>query len=150
MLLIMSVILVLVIVSVALPLLWRPRRDIGLQGDQSAELADIRNRKESSYAAILELQMDHRMGKLSDEDYQTLYERYKTEALGAIQAEVETKQGSVSDWDAVIEEEIARRRDRGDEGASLLVCPECRRSCEPGSRFCPDCGAGLDASAEGR
>jgi hypothetical protein len=69
---------------VAAPL-FRPRPALA-----PAELPGERERwerqKRQAFAAIKEAELDHRMGKLSDEDFATMRTRFETQALEAMAA----------------------------------------------------------------
>jgi hypothetical protein len=51
-----------------------------------AEREALERRKRQALAAIREAELDHRMGKLSDEDLQTMRARFETQALEAMAA----------------------------------------------------------------
>jgi len=51
-----------------------------------AEREALERRKRQALAAIREAELDHRMGKLSDEDMQTMRARFETQALEAMAA----------------------------------------------------------------
>jgi hypothetical protein len=145
--LIMFIILFLAILFVAYPLFLRSIKKGSARQELSSKDTELDRRKESSYAAIQEMQMDHQMGKLSDADYRSLYLRYKSEALEAIRA-LEQK-GFDSDLEMAIEEEIFRKRSeltggiRTAGGVSLLYCPGCGTPNDLDSSSCCACGEDL-------
>jgi len=65
--------------------LFRPVR-AGVTGDDGSERARWERQKRQAFAAIREAEMDHRMGKLSDEDLATLRTRLEAQALAAMAA----------------------------------------------------------------
>ena len=65
--------------------LFRPART-GAPGDDASERARWERQKRQALAAIREAEMDHRMGKLSDEDLATLRARLEGQALAAMAA----------------------------------------------------------------
>jgi len=67
---------------VAAPL-FRPART-GVSGDDASERARWERQKRQALAAIREAEMDHQMGKLSDEDLAVLRGRFEQQALAAM------------------------------------------------------------------
>jgi hypothetical protein len=143
----MVAILVAVFSLIVYPLL-RNRRKAGPNRNESQqEMAQMIRQKESSYAAINELEMDHRTGKISDADYKILYELYKTDALKAIRALKgwETEEAGFDD----IEKEVGRRRRELEqqiettEGLDHNPCSGCGTANEAGRITCSKCGADL-------
>jgi hypothetical protein len=84
------------VVLVALPYLREPdtRRDVleepGELDRRRLELSEARDR---ALAALKELELDHRTGKVSDEDYRTLVGPLRREAAEALRA-LEPRAGS--------------------------------------------------------
>ena len=109
--------------------------------------SDAQFRKRVSLLQLRDAEYEYAMGKLSEEDYQTLRKAISAEALEAIRAEEEEAllgdQPEVDHGDADLEEEIARVR------ASLkggVFCSQCGFPNGPGSRFCSECGSPLQVS----
>jgi hypothetical protein len=77
------------VVLVALPYLREPRADRDVLQEPSEldrrrlELAETRDR---ALAALKELELDHRTGKVSDEDYRDLIGPLRREAVEALRA----------------------------------------------------------------
>ena len=77
------------VVVVALPYLREPHADRDVLEEPSEldrrrlELAETRDR---ALAALKELELDHRTGKVSDEDYRALVGPLRREAAAALQA----------------------------------------------------------------
>ncbi len=90
--------------------------------------------KTAALAAIVDLEADRSVGKLSDEDFEVLRAQYEAEALRAlVELDALRAQSQEPDDDRALEEEIAAMRVR-------LECPRCGglRSTEG---TCPQCGA---------
>jgi len=90
---------------------------------------DIEARKDSALSALLELEEERALGKLSDEDFVALRARYEDEAIALI------KESEIArvDADDPLEREIAALRDK-------LACPRCG-ALRDTEGTCPQCGA---------
>ncbi len=94
------------VLAIAYPLV-RPR----LRATEPAldpAASELAAAKESTYAAIKELEFDYRAGSLSREDYQDLESRYKRKAAALLQAE--DAHQSEADRRAQIEAEVSHLR----------------------------------------
>lgn len=78
------VLILLTVLFVAYPLLQKSRHQVSFAINHQNE--DLLARKNEIYTAVRDIDFDYRMGKLSDEDYQTLREQYKQEAVKIMQA----------------------------------------------------------------
>lgn len=93
--------------------------------------AALERRKVEAYRAIKEAEFDKRMGKLSDEDYDSLVGRYRDQALEAI---------------AALEERAPPRQPGYRKSSQVKFCPACGTKVGAGAKFCASCGAGLPLS----
>ena len=103
-------------------------------------------RKRVSLLQLRDAEYEFAMGKLGEEDYQSLRKEISSEALSAIRAE-EAESEFVSGvfegpTDAELEEEIASVRSRLSGG---FFCSNCGHPNPAGSRFCGDCGTSIQA-----
>lgn len=98
---------------VALPLGRRGRIDEG----PSAE-GEIDARKTTALSAIVDLENERLVGKLSDEDFDVLRAQYEAEALQALTELDALRAQSDEPDDGSLEAEIAEMRQR-------LACPRC-------------------------
>lgn len=74
------------------------------------EVDILQGQKEETYAALKDIEMDYRMGKLSQEDYEDLYAAYRQKAVGLLRA-IDLQDPAAID--ARIEQEVtAYRRKR--------------------------------------
>jgi len=108
------------------------------------EPTEAQFKKRVSLLQLRDAEYEFAMGKLGEEDYQTLRKEISAEALEAIRAEkAEAGMGPserYSRGDADIEEEIAQVRIRLGGGT---FCSECGHPNVVGSRFCAECGSPL-------
>jgi hypothetical protein len=105
-------------------------------GAADAELdagSPFERQKRDAYAAIKEAEFDRRMGKLSDEDFAALTQRYRQQALAAIAALEQNKRS-----------DAARR---GRAPARLNYCPGCGEKLAARANFCSRCGRALRETA---
>jgi hypothetical protein len=93
--------------------------------------------------ALKEIEFDRETGKLSDEDYRFLKEKYTAEALEALRAE-EGKgqgQGAPDDAEAMIAHRVrALRSAAASAPPDAPVCPTCGPRPEADAVFCSSCG----------
>jgi hypothetical protein len=120
----------LTILFVAYPLLKKPQRKLGFAANHQGE--DLVARKHEIYAAVRDIDFDYRMGKLSEEDYNSLREQYKQEAVKVMQALDRMSgrgQKSVPHVDAAKSE--------------AAFCHMCGAPAQRADAFCGACGAHL-------
>ena len=82
-LLLVFLVVLVVVAAVGAPLRGRAR---GLDPNAGAlaELADLEAAKEAKYREIRDAELDHRTGKLSDEDHRVLDGELRTEAIALL------------------------------------------------------------------
>jgi hypothetical protein len=68
---------------VAAPL-FNPESEPQSTGEQEGEAARWEKQKADAYAALKEAEFDQQMGKLTEEDYRLLREKYEARALEAL------------------------------------------------------------------
>ena len=94
---------------------------------------ELEEQKVVALTAILDLENERDVGKLSDEDFAELRAVYETQALDALhRLDVVVAEGTDP-----LETEIARVRER----MNASRCPECGAPRRPGTDGCPRCGA---------
>jgi hypothetical protein len=88
----MAFVIVLVVLAVVVLVIsspWRaarpPSRDRADPGSGST-LAELEAAREAKYAEIREAELDHQMGKLSDEDYDAVDKALRAEAIEILRA----------------------------------------------------------------
>jgi hypothetical protein len=83
----MEVVVVLVVMAIAVAIIagpLRPRRAGRAEGIQSAERAELEAAKEAKLREIREAELDHRLGKLSREDWRALDAALREEAIALL------------------------------------------------------------------
>lgn len=153
--------------AVAYPLLATPRLREDIRSGEAEELAE---EKDSALAAIRDLEFEHDVGNLSEEDFASLREDYSERAAKVLRrvdlrsAELPqpalAEPGDDSEESMGNEQEEAEycgacrepvaREDRhcGGCGAFLVedMCAQCGRQLDDDDRFCPQCGEKVDAA----
>ncbi len=134
---------------VGYPLLKPRKLDAPAELTSEDSLGGLEIEKEGIYAAIKEMELDHKMGKLSQEDYLNLREKYRAKAIGSLKRmdELESKGGVSEDVADEIEKEVLALRKDGPKVTSkkggALFCTQCGKKRSPGDRFCSWCGTKL-------
>lgn len=128
--------------------------------------------KDSLYSAIRDIDLDHGLGKLTQEDYDDLRRKYRLEAASVLK-EIDsiTNSSGLQDLDSEIEAEISKSRTTATESSledeiekeissartgqpsvfsapASLSCPACGSEINADDLFCSKCGEKL-AKAEG-
>jgi Double zinc ribbon len=96
--------------------------------------------------ALKEIEFDKETGKLSEEDYRFLKEKYTVQALEALRAE-EGAAVAPDDVEALIAHRLrALRSAAASAPPGARVCPTCGPRPEPDAAFCSTCGSKLPAA----
>lgn len=138
---------------VALPILQHARR-VSAPPSFSLEqerLDDLIADRDAAFQALRELNFDHRVGKITDDDFIAFEAHLKRNAAECLRALDEWERESDGTFDGVLEQaihvrkqtlvhaEMAGRIDQGDGRA----CPKCGNPAASEDRFCAGCGAQL-------
>ena len=99
--------------------------------DSNSKLEDFEARKNELYTAIKDIDFDYQMGKLSEEDYQELRQKYKAEAVELLKR-----------IDAMRQSRKKRRKGKAAK-AGVRFCSQCGAQVGKNDRFCSECGAKL-------
>ena len=105
----------------------------------------LHERKEQLYASIKELEFDHSVGKLSDDEYLRQRGALEDQAVGVLR-ELDQLNGYPTPEQRVarIERDVAEMRSRADHrGAPAFLCTACGAEGAANHRFCSQCGARL-------
>jgi hypothetical protein len=107
--------------------------------DDDVPLDESASPKVQALLALKEIEFDQATGKLSDEDFERLRERYARQALTALDAEA---RGEARLAAAVASDDPAEALVRAAR-AGLRVCPTCGPRPETAAAFCSECGRPL-------
>lgn len=130
------------------------------------ELKHLENRKETLYSAIMDIEFDYGLGKLSKEDFEELDSKYKLEAASVLkQIDEKGKQNKIQEpdfdleqeilsyrnitpsdqsEDADIEKEISAFRSANQANPKSNSCTKCGAEYNSGDMFCSKCGEKLN------
>ncbi|MEZ4458918.1 MAG: zinc ribbon domain-containing protein [bacterium] len=161
----MALIIVLIAAAAAVALIYLTASPFLSSRSEQARVdlleAEIREvellaaRKATLLNSLRELEFDHQLNKISDEDYERFRTRYERQAVGVMR-ELDAVHGGRG-WQQTIEAEIAARlgaepdiEEPADKPAidsndtpqadSDLSCAACGNTLEPDDKFCSECG----------
>lgn len=125
------VLAIITAIFVGYPLLQKRQHEVSFALNHRAQ--ELEARKAEIYAAIRDIDFDYRMGKLSQEDYETLREQYKAEAIGMMKQIDQAQLGKShrSAKAAVV------------ANANSRFCHHCGQPVKEEDRFCSACGGQL-------
>jgi hypothetical protein len=109
-------------------------------------VADEETRTGIALLALKEIEFDRATGKLSDDDYEMLKERYSKEALAALDQDRVERRGeaATTDPETLIAARLHQLRSAHSAGTvAPPPCPSCGPRPEPDALFCSSCGRSL-------
>jgi NADH pyrophosphatase NudC (nudix superfamily) len=132
---------------VILPLVTKQSPLLPAEDDR---MSDLLMRKDRTLRAIKELEFDHQVGKISEEDYQRFNQRLSRQAIGLIQ-QLEKITPESNLLDQHLEAEIAQHRQtqapvQAQKAAKSITLTAPPVANAGASRFCTQCGVHLDAN----
>lgn len=110
--------------------------------------ATLESHREAVYAALADLDLDHSVGKVNDDDYRLVRAQLMAQAVSILQQIDST----ATDVEAQVEALVRSRRTRtpkrasAPSAASAAQCPSCGTAFAEGDRFCARCGATLSTT----
>jgi len=131
---------------VLIPLFRRSGGNLDIELLAETEMDRLLDRKAVVYRNLKDLEQDHKMGRLSEADFQQLSAGYKSEAAVILQSL--DKLGASENLDDMIEKGVASRRaslhaSGSTESRNSTRCPSCGAEVTSGKKFCADCGRRL-------
>ena len=109
-------------------------------------LAGLEDQRVTLFAALADLDADHSLGKLNDEDYQMV----RHEMMAQTVAVLRQLDAQAEDIDSQVEALVRARRAEMARSAEIgrdrehVRCLTCDAAARPDDRFCARCGAELD------
>lgn len=90
---------------------------------------------------LKDIDLEYRMGKLSDQDYEEIKSEYENQAINILQ-KIETNGNGKSDKDDLeLEIEIHKRKQKNESTNSKKFCSNCGKKIDETVKFCSNCGA---------
>ncbi len=106
------------------------------------QLDYLLEKKAVLYENLRDLNLEFRMGKLSDEDYQRLKHQCQFE-IGGVMAQIESHPPSASTLPAPIYRGAVERRAPSPPPTHERMCPRCGAANSSRNSFCGECGKKL-------
>ena len=119
-------------------------KDIPLRPAENSELKHLEDRKQVLYENMKDLQFEYHQGKLSDEDYESLKQRFQYDLAGVLD--------SIDRMSVPVQPKGPSAAVGGDgaggkqsQAASRVsnTCPSCKVANPDGNRFCGKCGKAI-------
>ncbi|MFQ5798624.1 MAG: zinc ribbon domain-containing protein [Bacteroidota bacterium] len=138
----MDTVLLLVIVLasvgfVALPYLQKRLSARGAAESRHGHLADLYAQRDNLLSAIKDVELDHEMGKISEEDYTQMNTQFRREAVAVFQ-KIDDSNGK-SSARRRLEEQLQTLR-KQPNASNKHFCPICGLRIKSQARFCSNCG----------
>lgn len=96
---------------------------------------------EAQLLALRDLEFDHELGLIADDDYAGLREQLMVKAASALESgQKQTDEAASARIEAAVR---SLRQQPHPEARITRFCPQCGRAVDAGDRFCTSCGAGL-------
>jgi hypothetical protein len=129
---------ILAVLAVAYPLLAQ----MGEHGPATSSAADaleeLLAERDAAFQALRDLNFDHQIGKITDEDFVVFEANLKESAANALRALDRWESETDSEVDLLLERAVAARR--AVLGTPGLACRNCGRPSAAGDAFCAGCG----------
>lgn len=129
------------LLAIVYPLLARTQPQSPVPASATEALDELLARRESAFQALRELDFDHQVGKITDEDFAVFAAHLKRVAAEALKALDEWEATADGELGPTVAQEVAARRTL--QGERARPCPSCGHPVAPGDRFCAACGARL-------
>lgn len=117
----------------------------GIKGRELAvneALGELIHKKEAVYTSIKDLDFDYRTGKLSEDDYNELKDRYELEALHILK-DIDDSGKKKTTVDEAKIKQILPESSEPITDKDFIFCPKCGTKAKIGDNFCFKCGAKL-------
>ena len=142
----LPILFTLLFIAVSVPLVVTPLRQrarAATTGTARGGPSAAPDSYETTLLAMRDLEFDHQLGVVTDDDYARLREQLMAQAATALET---SRREEAEEIAARIEAAVlARRRQPAQERptAAARFCPQCGNRVDAGDRFCTGCGAPL-------
>jgi hypothetical protein len=131
--------------AVAYPIVVTMRQTAPATTSSEDSLEELLARRDAAFQALRDLNFDHEVGKITDEDYLVFEAGLKQNAADALRAVDAWEAQTDAGIEDVLEQEIAARR--SSLGVPGRPCPHCGRPSAARDVFCTGCGRPLAQAA---
>jgi hypothetical protein len=122
------------------------------------DTSDLGERVIRAKRAIKDLENEHALGRIDDEDYRELLARYRNEAKDLYRAQDREEAPKRAEAERLVREYLAKKKvpsaagvaSEGSPRASRLECESCHGANEPDATFCKHCGAKMKREVTAR
>ncbi|MBI5749122.1 MAG: DUF4190 domain-containing protein [Nitrospinae bacterium] len=118
------------------------RQEARVKTQENEALGELIHKKEAVYTSIKDLDFDYRTGKLSEDDYKELKEKYEVEALHILK-DIDDSGKKKTAVDEARAKQILPESAEPTTGKDFIFCPKCGTKAKMGDNFCFKCGAKL-------
>ena len=129
------------VLLVVYPIIVRSRSAQSAASLAQEELDELLARRDAVFQALRDLNFDHRVGKITDDDFAVFQANLKETAAETLKTLDKWETEASISLDAALERTIAARQ------AALLSggrsCPDCGRPAATDDKFCAACGKAL-------
>jgi len=129
------------LVAVAYPVLAKARTAEPAISTAQETLDELLNQRDAALQALRELNFDHRVGKITDEDFTAFEANLKRTAADALRALDRWEADTDDALDLALERMVKARKSALTAGGRS--CPTCGRVAALEDKFCATCGAML-------
>ena len=129
---------VVAVLAVAYPVLEQATQRGAATSSAEDELEELMAERDAAFQALRDLNFDHQVGKVTDEDYVIFEANLKETAANSLRALDRWESETDGEVDLALERAVAARR--AALAASGATCPNCGRTAAAGDVFCSGCG----------
>ena len=125
------------------PLFRRPKNTLEIEPATETELDRLLDRKSVVSNNLSDLELEYKMGRLSESDFEQLSAAYKSEAADILQRldNLSDSQNRVkATRKGTAARKTAPRASESKPARDALLCPSCGAETLAGKKFCGDCG----------
>ncbi len=129
------------LLAVAYPVIAATRTAQPSAVSAAESLDELLAQRDASFQALRELNFDHSVGKITDEDFVAFEAHLKQTAANSLRALDQWEAGADDELERTLEEAVRARREALAAGG--FACPSCGRPAAATDQFCAACGASL-------
>ncbi len=135
----LPILFTLVFIALSVPVVAAPLRRRTQTPAASDETATAPSSYDGALLALRDLEFDHQLGVVNDDDYTLLHEQLVAQAATELERAPHAGREATA---SAIEAAIRRRREQR-PGPATRFCPQCGNAVDAGDRFCTGCGNSL-------